>query len=398
MTTLHRFVAATTAAIFILATMAPAAAESKRRRKKKEKDPPPPTEMVVPASPAPAPAPAPAAAPPAPTPPASPPGKGQVTDEDLAKAKAGQTGTSSDARPWARGVTKANQDKAIALFEEANQHLRDSVFKLAAQRYREALKYWNHPAIHYNLALAMVNLDQPIEMHAALQQAIGYGPAPLEEDKFQRAKEYIKLVEAQLAAVDIACDSPGAEVLLDGQVLFTAPGSHKGLVRIGEHTVVARKQGYVATTLTQKLGSGETMRLNLKLFTDEELTRYQRPFSPIIPYSVLGGGVLFVALGAIFHVQAKSGFSDFDDAITECGGCVPTPEVLDKRSSAESKQTLAFVMYAVGALALAGGGVLLYVSRPKPYRIDPLADQGGGVSIIPVLTPDSAGFSASFRF
>jgi len=397
MTTLHRFVAATTAAIFILATVSPAAAERKRRRKK-DKEEAPKSEAAEPSPlpPPPSPGPTPASPPDAKPDPRKPPDK--VTDEDLAKAKAGQTGTQQDPRPWARGVTKANQDKAIQIFEEANQHLRDSVFKMAAQRYRDALKYWNHPAIHYNLALAMVNLDQPIEMHAALQQAIAYGPAPLEEDKFQRAKEYIKLVEAQLAAVDISCDSDGAEVLLDGQVLFTAPGVHKGLVRIGEHTVVARKQGYVATTLTQKLSSGETMRLNLKLFTDEELTRYERPFPQYIPYAVMGGGVVFLAIGAIFHVSAKSGFADFDDAIEMCGGCVPTPEVSDARSSAESKQTLAFVMYSIGAVALAGGVVLFIMGRPKAYRIDPLADQGESVSVVPVITPDGAGVSASFRF
>jgi hypothetical protein len=385
-----RPVAALTAAVFTLACATPAFADSKRRRKKDKEKKEEQVVQPVPITPVPAPAPV------APPPPDTLKKGDKVTDEDLAKARAGQTGTSADARPWARGVTKENQDKAIKIFEEANQHLRDSVFKLAAQRYREALKFWDHPAIHYNLALAMVNLDQPIEMHSALQKAIAYGPAPLEEDKFQRAKEYIKLVEAQLAQVDIACDSTGAEVLLDGQVLFTAPGAHKGLVRIGEHTVVARKQGYVATTLTQKLGSGETMRLNLKLFTDDELTRYKRPMSPVIPWATIGGGVALLALGGFFHLQAKKGFDDFDDAIAECGGCVPSPAVSDLRSSAESKQTLAFVFYAVGALAVAGGGVLLYMSRPRPYRIDPLADQG--VSLVPVVTPDGAGFSASFRF
>src|SRR5215831_6482638 len=84
-------------------------------------------------------------------------------------------------RPWASGVSDANQQAATKAFQDGNQQLNDGIFTKAAERYREALKSWDHPAIHYNLALALMNLDQPVEVYGELEQSIKYGPTPLEK-------------------------------------------------------------------------------------------------------------------------------------------------------------------------------------------------------------------------
>ena len=103
-------------------------------------------------------------------------------------------------RPWADGVSQEEQRAALALFNEGNAQLRDSIFPKAAEKYREALTHWQHPAIHYNLALALVNLEQPIEMFRALEKAMEYGPGPIDEDKFDRAKSLKILLEKQLGS------------------------------------------------------------------------------------------------------------------------------------------------------------------------------------------------------
>src|SRR5262245_44885897 len=70
-----------------------------------------------------------------------------------------QKGTGG-ARPWATGVTIDAQKAALTPFREGNSHLNEGLFARASESYRQALKVWNHPAIHYNLALALMNLDQ----------------------------------------------------------------------------------------------------------------------------------------------------------------------------------------------------------------------------------------------
>ncbi len=325
----------------------------------------------------------------------------QITDKDLATAQ------QEDSRPWAKGVSPESQRKALSLFNEANGMLRDALFPKAAERYREALVHWDHPAIHYNLALALVNLDQPVDMHGALEKSLAYGAAPLGEDKFARAKDFKLLVEKQLVKVEYTITEPDSVLILDGKEVQQGPGTFAALIRAGEHSIAARAPGYSPTQLNLKLGGGETSRMELKLFTDAELTREKRKMASWIPYSVLGAGVVIGGVGALMHSSAKGGFSDYDQAISECaatdptGGCAdPSPTIFALKSDAESKQTLAPSLYVVAGLTVGAGVALVVINRPHTYRIDPLEKQTGadGVSITPVFGRDHAGLAAAGRF
>src|SRR5437879_5618527 len=82
-----------------------------------------------------------------------------------AQAQSELPGSRAAERPWVRGVPAAEQKVALDLFREGNTLLKESLFVQAAAKYREALRHWNHPGIHYNLALALLNLDQPVEVY-----------------------------------------------------------------------------------------------------------------------------------------------------------------------------------------------------------------------------------------
>jgi hypothetical protein len=179
-------------------------------------------------------------------------------------------------RPWAQGVSPEDQAAALALFHDGNHLLKNSLFPRAAEKYSEALKLWAHPAIHYNMALALLNLNEPLALHHHLTEAMRYGQAPLDKDKFERANAFKKLIEQQLSHVEITCDAPGALVIMDGQVLFTAPGRHEALVRPGKHSITATKEGFLPSDLNQTLLPGEKASLSLKLYTAADLTRYRR--------------------------------------------------------------------------------------------------------------------------
>lgn len=307
-------------------------------------------------------------------------------------------------RPWAEGVAAEDQQTAIRLFQEGNALLKDSLFVRAVDKYREALQHWDHPAIHYNLALALLNLDKPIEVYETLKKTMEYGPAPLDQDKFEHARSYMQLIQKQLAHIEVVCDAEGAVVSLDGKQLFTAPGKQTVMVRIGEHSVVATKQGFEATTIRRNYGPGEEATVEVKLFTVEELTRYKRKWSQWKPWAVVGGGAAVTLVGGLLHAKARNDFDAFDEAIQACyddsvrNACLPADANVSKRDSAESTQTLAIVSYAVGGAALATGIALVYLNRATPYRIDEQQKGSGGVSFAPVLGREVAGFSASFSF
>jgi len=399
-----------TAAAMSLSLLAPAvaAADSQHHHHHKDKDKKPPATQPAEAAPEAAPTPTPTPTPASPAPPsngdpgAALPEKGKApTDDELAKNKAMQE------RPWATGVSDADQQAALKAFAEGNSLIHDALFVKAAEKYREALGHWKHPAIYYNLALALVNLDKPVDMYDALEKAMAYGEAPLDEDKFNRAKGYKILVEGQLAHVELTCDQPGAKVFLDGQELFTAPGKFEGLVVTGEHQVIAKGEGFAPTQLSQKLGAHETMRLNLKLFTDEELTREKRVMPNWIPYAAGGFGLVMLGVGGLMQQQANSTMKTYDAEIALCSqsttshGCdmASSPQYADKKHSAETKQNVAIVGYAVGGAAVAAAIVLYIVNRPEQYRIDPFAEKAEpAVSVAPVIGPDSGGFAATVHF
>jgi tetratricopeptide (TPR) repeat protein len=301
-------------------------------------------------------------------------------------------------RPWAKGLSQEQQQAAVALFEAGNSLLKESIFLKAVENYRKALALWDHPGIHYNLALALLNLDQPIEVHEHLVAAMAFGPEPLENEKFEYARNYKTLVEKQLARVDISCDTPGAVVTMNGQKLFVAPGRYTGLVRPGAHSILATREGYVPSDMSRTILPGETTKLALKLYTNEDLIQYRRRWSASTPWLVVGAGVAMAAGSGWLHTQARDNLGTFDQGISACGGCLLTPALADTLNRGKTLQGMAIGGYALGGAALLTGAVLVYLNQPEPYRVDPKDKQLEVVGISPLLGNDTRGVQALFRF
>ncbi|WP_395852204.1 hypothetical protein [Cystobacter fuscus] len=301
-------------------------------------------------------------------------------------------------RPWAEGVPLENQQRALELFQAGNALLKDAVFVKASEKYREALGLWSHPAIHYNLALALMNLDQPLEVHEHLVAALRFGAEPLETEKYEYARNYKLLLEKQLARLDITCDTTGATVLLDGKPLFQAPGNYSGLVRPGAHTLAATRQGYLPQNLNRTLLPGETAHVALRLYTNEELTRYRRRFPVAMPWLVMGAGVALAGGSAWMHVRGRAHFRSFDEGISACGGCVPPLPLATQLERGYLLQTSAIVGYTVGGAAFITGAVLTALNQPQAYRIDPAQLAQPQVSISPLLGGGAGGVQALVRF
>jgi len=328
------------------------------------------------------------------------PGEKAGAEETLQKGTGGT-------RPWANGVSLEEQKAALDPFRQGNKFLNDGLFARASESYRAALKHWEHPAIHYNLALALMNLDQPIEAYESLQKAIAFGEAPLEKDKLEHAKEYMLLLEKQIANVEVSCDKAGAKVSVDGKEVFVAPGTYTARVRVGRHTFVADKKGYQTRVNAPFIGPGEKFRIELKLYTAEELTRYNRRWDATwMPYTVLGAGVGLGLVGVALELAATGSYNEYDKKVAECNmmnmGCATTPELTAPRDRGDLEKTLGYVSYCVAGAAIAAGAVLIILNRPEAYNIRPedLQEEQDKrrVSITPILTPTLAGAALEGRF
>lgn len=312
------------------------------------------------------------------------------------------TGTGTSTKPWAAGVSDADKAKAQALFKEGNDYLRESLFPQAVKKYREALELWDHPGIHFNLALALMNLEQPIAVYRSLEKAMQYGEEALDKEKLERAQRYFDLVSEQLGTVEITVNEPGAKVTLDGKLVLTGPGTYRNLVLVGEHQVVASKPEYMDVKRDLVIEAKEQERLDLVMYTVAEMTVSKRRWTAWKPWAVVGAGAFVLAAGGGLHAQSKSSFESYDKSFDQTCmmGCTDEENrsLANKRESAELQQTIAVTSYIVGGTAAVAGLVLVFANRPQVFRRDIEAGTERQLTIVPVLTPDSAGVSAAFRF
>jgi hypothetical protein len=284
--------------------------------------------------------------------------------------------------PWDRGVSTEQMRAAAAAFEEANAQLDASLPSKAADKYNEALKLWPHPMIHYNLALALIELKRPVEVAEHLEKAIEHGEGGLnnQPEKLDQAKRLLEFTKDQLAFVEVSCQKDGAKVSVDGRHVFTVekgkPNIFKGRVPIGKHTFVAEKPGFATPVDAPFIGGRETFRIELKLYTAEELTRYRRrwPTRTRAPWIAIGGGVLLGMVGGVLQLSATSSYKQFNSELKRCssemgGQSCEAADFTNLRDSGDTKHTLGTVGYGIAGAAIVAGGLFLYLNRRTSYLI-----------------------------
>jgi hypothetical protein len=277
-------------------------------------------------------------------------------------------------RPWAEGVTEEHQARALRLFKEGNQLFEESQHAAAVARYRQAIDVWDHPAIHYNLAVALIHLDQPLEAYHHLEPALKFGAAPLGNENYGQALTYKKLLIGQLARLKVICREADAEVSLDGSRLFRAPGEANRLTTPGQHQLTATKRDYLTESHPLLLMPGKETVLTLTLTPLKTLAQKRR-WPVWKPWVVAAAGVAIAAAVAVpLYVQASSDFRSYDDEVARCaaqnplGGCdrstlsAPVQKLVGK---AEAERDVGIAAFAAGgALALAGVALVI-ANQPR---------------------------------
>jgi hypothetical protein len=323
--------------------------------------------------------------------------------------------------PWDRGVSLEQMQAAAAKFEDANAQLDASLPAKAADKYQEALKLWPHPMIHYNLALALIDLKRPVEVAEHLEKAIQFGVDGLNgaADKLEQAKRLLEFTLDQLATIEVTCHKDGAKVSVDGKHVFTVeagkPNTYRARVPIGKHTFVAEKPGYATPVDAPLIDKRETFRIELKLYTAEELTRYRRRWEQRqwAPWAVVGGGALVGIVGGVLQYSASSSYRQFEDKVARCtedagNSSCDASSFASLRDSGDTKRTLGFVGYGVAGAAIVTGGLLVYLNRrvayqitTDEYRMEELRKQQAqqkAVSIAPLVGPGLGGAAVMGRF
>jgi len=326
--------------------------------------------------------------------------RAQVPPGPAPAERAEQTGED----PWDEGVTEEQWRAANRAFEEAHRYTDVGLLGKAEEQYREALKLYPSPVIHYELALVLIELQHPLEAAEHLERALEYGLRGLANrpDVLENAKNrYRELMTSQLAYVHVSCSKEGAEVWVDGKHVFTVEKGklnlHRWRVEAGQHTFVAKKPGHPVVVRTPFVYPGETLLVELKLYTAAELTRYRRRWElPWVPWVVLGGGVMVGAAGGALQLSAYSSYRKFEQDLRFCirNGKPCREEEIDRLSlkKGDTMRTFGIAGYSIAGVAILASSALLYLNRRTAYQIAP-----DDVSLAPLVGP-GAGAMVMGRF
>lgn len=293
----------------------------------------------------------------------------------------------ADDKPWAAGVSEQEQQAALAMYRDGNTEFEASRYKQALVKYEEAIKHWDHPAIRFNMAVALVNLDQPLEAYKSLEVAMKFGAAPLGAEAYAQGVTYKKLLDGQLTHLRVTCDSDGAEVTLDGKPLLKCKGEATQLLMPGEHQVVATKAGYATETAPLVLVPGKEHVHVVHLAPIA--TKLERRWPASRPWIVVGAGVGVAALGGMFEFLSHSDYQRFDDDVMKLcpSGC--TSSMLDTglKSRARAENIAGVSLLVAGGATAAAGLIGVYLNIPRAV-----------VEHAPMVNPTNGGAMATMEW
>ena len=302
-----------------------------------------------------------------------------------------------EVNPWSIGVTVQQREKAEARLAQGNALFLDADYRGALQKYREALRHYAHPAVHFNIARALINLDRSAEAFESIEAALRYGPKPLRH-LYQEARNYQLLLKAQFAELEIRCDQELVEVSMDGKPVLMCPGRKQLRVKPGRHQVVARRPGYLTVTRDIVVLAGPSRALDLHLVRLADALQTTRLVSAWKPWTVLGSGLVLGGLGTALYIKGRRTRDDYQRILN--GECSPEPCDNDRLTSIWRRGRLengfgVGSMVVGGALTL-GGIVFVFLNQPQT-KIAPQFERPG-LKIIPQVSSQSVGALLSQTF
>ena len=277
--------------------------------------------------------------------------------------------------PWDSARSPADRDKANTLFGEANELYGKGAHRAAVDKYKQALALWDHPSIHFNMAVALIRLDRILEAADELDTALKYGDEPFSPEEYAQVLEKKRLVRARVGDITVSCAQEDVQVLLDARPWFTCPGTRTQRVLADEHLVVGEATGFATYSHRVRLTGGASEMLKLELRSFDDGATYEYPTPRWIPWTIAGAGAAIVVGGFGMWIAARDQTESFEQAFErECPNRCETdlsdhPALRDQRDSAALKSDIATAMFVGGGAVVVAGTVWAILNRPR--RVSP---------------------------
>lgn len=160
---------------------------------------------------------------------------------------------------------EAAREAAAAHYARGIELATDGLYEAALEQFNRAYTKSPHFAVLYNIGQAQIALGRPLEAIAALSKYLRDGADQVPLSRREQVQAQIGLLEARIAELTIATDTPGAIIRVDGREVGSAPLFQPVRLAAGPHTISATAPGGGEVTRTVLLGEAERQKLDLEL-------------------------------------------------------------------------------------------------------------------------------------
>lgn len=299
------------------------------------------------------------------------------------------------------GVSPAQKEQARHHYVTGNEHLRTASFQKAVHEYERALRYWKHARIYYNLGIALINLDRPVDAYQAISAA-QHAPEQLGAGLHEQASNYLRLLGRQIGEIEVICANAGTRVSMNGQEIFRGPGKVRRRVPIGNYHIVATNPGFLPAESSVMILPNKQVAAEISMLARDEAVIEERLIRRAwIPWTMAGVGAALLATGGLLHYQAYDLFGRADERFAQdCQeGCMDSDQAarsaLGDMDTAGTMQAVAFPSYVVGGALVISGLTLAYLNQPKVTHIE---RSNVRTWVTPVVSTDMVGLQGAWTF
>jgi tetratricopeptide (TPR) repeat protein len=264
-------------------------------------------------------------------------------------------------------------EEARLRFQRGVQLFHEASFEAALAEFRRAYQIAPSYRILYNLAQVHYELHDYVGALRSFRQYLNDGLAEIPPDRRALVETEIQKLEGRVAYLDIVTNLPGADILVDDQLVGIAPLDGPVLVNAGVRRVSATKAGRTSPLRNVTMAGGDHVKIAV-LVPDPPsprapvatLYRTEPASEPMMSGRVwlgLGATAVVGAVAGGMALAARQAKKAFD---AELNTFPSTRERLDRTRS--RMVVLAAVTDGLTAGALVAGGITLYfaVSGRQP--------------------------------
>lgn len=173
----------------------------------------------------------------------------------------------------AQDTTEADDtERARALFEEGVAHVDAEEWEEAAAKFREALALRDAPAVRYNLASALVALEEYTEAEAIARPLVDDPETdPAIRERTQELLDQIGRAAGRLT-VDVRGATAGVTVRIDGEDVEPSSVVHSYSLPARGYTVVVERNGREIERREVSVASGENAQVSVAVAPSPEET------------------------------------------------------------------------------------------------------------------------------